>query len=328
MGSWLIAVLPTSMALGHLSVLVLNDSELAVIHHHHKLNLQGLQRLFLGTPESVVMFLAGSLPAIGILHLRMLGLLGMIARLGPKNVLHLHGRHILLSPPPNCKSWFLSIRLLCQKYGLLDPLLILQSPPTSTQWKSTCKSKVIDWFEQKLRAEAAILPSLEFFKPAYMSLSSPHPIWTSSGSPYEVGKAVIAARMLSGRYRTDILSKHWTRDNPEGNCRLPGCSNQEGNLDHILLRCPALAASRARMISLWGAFMVSRPSLFPVIKNYTITEDKFLLQFLLDPSCLPLVITTNLTVPGTLQHCLYLARTWCYSTHLARSKLLLQMNLK
>ena len=85
----IMAVLPTGMALGHrgnpaaslrldrlygtpvllsgLSALVLNDPELAVIHHHHKLNLQGLQRLFLGTPESVVMFLAGSLPAIGIL---------------------------------------------------------------------------------------------------------------------------------------------------------------------------------------------------------------------------------------------------------------------
>ena len=161
-----------------------------------------------------------------------------------------------------------------------------------------------------------------------MSLSFPHPIWTSAGSPYEVGKAVIAARMLSGRYRTDTLSKHWTRDNPEGYCRLPGCSNQEGNLVHILLHCPALAASRARMISLWGAFMVTRPSLFPVIKNYTIVEDNLLLQFLLDPSCLPLVISTNMAVPGTLKHCLYLARTWCYSTHLARSKFLREMNLK
>ena len=161
-----------------------------------------------------------------------------------------------------------------------------------------------------------------------MSLSAPYPIWTSAGSPYEVGKAVIAARMLSGRYRTDSLTKHWIRENPEGHCRLPGCSNQVGDLDHILLRCPALAASRVRMISLWSAFMVSRPSLLPVIRNYTIDEDNLLLQFRLDPSCLPMVISTNKAVPSTLQHCLYLARTWCYSTHLARSKILLQMNLR
>jgi hypothetical protein len=348
----LMAVLPTGMAHSHrgnpaaslrleklygtpvllsgLAALVLSDSETAIVHHHHKVNLERLQRLLQATPECVVMFLAGSLPGTGILHLRMLGLLGMIARLGQDNILHQHGRHVLLSNSPNkiSSSWFLSIRVISQKYNLPDPLLTLQSPPTHGQWKSMCKSRVIDYYEKKLRAEADLLPSLEFFRPSFMSLSNPHPLWSSAGSPFEVGKAVIAARMLSGRYRTDTLSRHWTQDNPHGYCRLPGCTNQEGNLHHILLSCPALADSRARMISLWGAFMVSRPALLPIIKHYTIDQEHLLLQFLLDPSCLPLVISSNRSHPDTLKHCLFLSRTWCFSTHLARSKLLRQMNLR
>ena len=99
-----------------------------------------------------------------------------------------------------------------------------------------------------------------------MSLSSPHPIWRAAGSPFEVSKAVIVARMLSGRYRTDRLARHWTSDNPNGLCRLPGCSGQVGDLVHILLHCPALAHSREKMITLWSAYMVSRPSLLPVIQ--------------------------------------------------------------
>ena len=146
----------TSVLLSGLEGLVLNDSETGIIHHHHKTNLESLQRLLPATPECVVMFLAGSLPATGILHLRMLGLLGMISRLGPEHILHQHGRHVLLSASPDTtsRSWFLKIREINQKYNLPDPLFILQSPPTNWQWKSTCKSKVIDFFEQKLRSEA------------------------------------------------------------------------------------------------------------------------------------------------------------------------------
>ena len=74
-----------------LSDLVLSTTEVASVHHYYKLHLQRLQRLHQATPECVVMFLAGSLPATGILDLRILGHLGMIARLGPGNILHQHG---------------------------------------------------------------------------------------------------------------------------------------------------------------------------------------------------------------------------------------------
>ena len=321
----------TSVLLSGLGSLVLDDAETGIIHHQHKTNLEKLQRLFPATPEPVVMFLAGSLPASGILHLRMLGSLGMIARLGPEHILHQQGRHVLLTADQastSKSSWFLTIRDICKKYGLPDPLLVLQSPPTKSQWKARCKSKVIDFFEKKLRAEAEILPSLEYFKPRFMSLSKPHPLWTHAGSPFEVRKAVIAARMLSGRYRTDLLSKHWVRDNPDGLCRLPGCSNQEGNLHHILLSCPSLADSRAGMIRMWSNFMVSNPNLLSIVKEYTITKDELFMQFLLDPSCLPLVISTSKNDPNILKNCLFLSRTWCFSAHLARSKLMRQLQLR
>ena len=133
--------------------------------------------------------------------------------------------------------------------------------------------------------------------------------------------------MLSGRYRSDKQARFWTHDNPEGLCRLPGCHNQVGDLVHILLHCPALADSRARMISLWSSFLVSRPALLPIIRYYTIEADHLLVQFLLDPSCLPMVISANKSSPDTLSHCLYLARTWCYSTHIARSKLQKLLNI-
>ena len=215
----------TPVLISGLPALVLSDPELAVVQHHHKVTIERLQRLLPSTPECVVYFLGGSLPLSGILHLRMFSLLGMIARLGRDHILNKHGMEILLSPAPESKSWFLSLRPLAHKYGLPDPLLILQSPPSHYHWKSLCKSKVIDWFEKKLRVEASLLPSIPYFNPSFMSLSTPHPVWTHAHSPFEVSKAVVVCRMLSGRYRTDRLARYWTPDNKDGHCRLPGCAN-------------------------------------------------------------------------------------------------------
>ena len=145
-----------------------------------------------------------------------------------------------------------------------------------------------------------MLPSLQYFNPYFMSLSSPHSIWTHSNSPYEVSKAVVAARMLSGRYRTDRLTRHWTPANPQGLCRLPGCSEEEGTLVHILLFCPALAQSRSNMIRLWSSFMVTKPFLLPIISKYTIEEPEHMAQLILDPSCLPLVVATKKSMPEVL----------------------------
>ena len=109
---------------------------------------------------------------------------------------------------------------------------------------------------------------------------------------------------------------------------LPGCEGEVGSLQHILLHCPALAEARSRMLSLWSSFLVSNPLLFPVVKYYTLGGDSANLQFLLDPSVLPMVISLSSTNPDTLKHCFYLTRTWNYSMHLTREKLVKLWNIK
>ena len=342
------SVLPSGMARGHngnpaaclrlerlygcpvllsgISSLVLTKAEFSVLHNHYKKNLEKIMKLHQSSPESVVMFLAGSLPLMALIHLRMLGLLNMIAHLGPRNILYQHGIRIPLSPKP-VKSWFTSVRTICQQYTLTDPLLVLQSPISKHSWKSLTKSKVIDLWETKLRSQVDFLPSLNYFKPAFMSLTSPHPMWACARSPFEVRKAVIVARMLSGRYRTDRLTRHWSKSNPFGFCLLPGCSGQsEGSLEHILLECPALQEARTGVIKLWSDFMLPHRHLFPVIAGLTSHEASHM-QLLLDPSCIPEVIAANKLSSDVLPCCFYLARTWIYSIHLRRTKLMKINNL-
>ena len=160
-----------------------------------------------------------------------------------------------------------------------------------------------------------------------MSLTSPYPMWATARSPFEVKKAVVVARMLSGRYRTDRLVRHWSTTNPTGVCLLPGCSGEEvGSLEHILVYCPALSTVRSDIVKLWSNFMVPRKYLFPVVSNLTKHENTFM-QLLLDPSSIPSVITATQESSDILPCCFYLSRTWIYSIHLRRMKLMKIWNL-
>ena len=84
--------------------LVLNEKELKALSNHFKLTVSRLQKLPLNTPECVIFFLSGNLPATAIVHLRMLSLLGMISRLGTASILQQIGRKTLLSSRPNKRS--------------------------------------------------------------------------------------------------------------------------------------------------------------------------------------------------------------------------------
>ena len=99
--------------LSGLGSLVLSKTEMCCLDHHFKVGLEQLQRLYKSTPAPVVYFLAGSLPASALLHLRQLSLLTMISRLGPSNILHKHGVNALSCPAGYPKSWFLQVRQIC-----------------------------------------------------------------------------------------------------------------------------------------------------------------------------------------------------------------------
>ena len=96
----------------------------------------------------------------------------MICRL-QKNIIHEHAVNIYTSATIVKKSWFLNIRELCLLYSLPHPLNLLNHPMKKEHYKKLVKSRVIDYWEKILRSEAASLNSLTFFKPKYMSLTTP-----------------------------------------------------------------------------------------------------------------------------------------------------------
>ena len=303
--------------------LVLKQSELNMLDIHYKKKLESLQKLHQRTPDCVVLFLAGSLPARALLHLRQLSMFSMITRL-PSNILNKTARYILTTARDSSKSWFIQIRDICRQYQLPHPLTMLYYPPSKDSAKSLFKSKVVDYWQEKLRQDASKLPSLVYFKPQFMSLLRPHPLWSTCGSnSYEICKSIVQGRMLSSRYRTDKFVRHFT--DCDGSCQL--CqTNVPGSIEHLLLSCSSLTTTRDKLMD----NMIRNSDMCETSKslvNSAFLTEATSVQILLDCSTMPDVIAAT-QAEGTyiLEELFRFSRSWCYSIHKTRLKLLGRWN--
>ena len=300
--------------------LYLSKWDINIIDSSYKNSLLGLLKLYPGTPQAFIYFIAGSLPGAAIIHQRQLSLFNMICNL-TQDPLNSRARYSLTNLSRKHRSWFTQIRDICLLYGLPHPLSLLDDPPSPVAFKKHCKSRILYYWESKLRAEVSSLSSLDYFHPAFHSLAKPHPVfWTAASNPYEVTKAVVQCRMLSGRYRTELLSSHWTQ-NKQGYCLQPTCSSTVETLEHMLLVCPAYKHERDDLLLLWKRS--SDPTICQLLDSLLSGAPLKLLQFILDPSVHPRVITLAQEFgPDPLRIVFHLTRTWCYTIHRRRAKLL------
>ena len=202
-------------------------------------------------------------------------------------------------------------------YDLPHPSELLSSPLTKRTFKTTVKKSVIDYWEKQLRSEVFRpgsetdrLPSLEFFKPSFMSLTTPHPLWTCAGqSPAKVAMATIQALMISGRYRTEKLCSHWSR-NRGGNCLLSTSYSEQEDLPHILSSCPALAATREKLYRYTLSYSKQYPAIIPLLQQFCTPGSPQFCQFLIDCSSLPpVILMTQELGKSVLHHLFTITRT-------------------
>ena len=234
---------------------------------------------------------------------------------------------LLVSSKRNSNSWIHQLRDLSLMYRLPHPLTLMSSPPSKESFKNIVKKHVLNYWELKLREEAVSpeLSSLQYFHAEFQSLCTPHPLWSTAGSsPYQVSKATVQAKMLSGRYRTERLMRFWSK-NKKGVCLLPTCKDLEipEDLEHILIHCGSLEDARVGLADFSTTYSENYEQIKEIVRELCNPSHPQFTQFLLDCSCLPSVITAaQLHGDLVLHHLFRITRTWCYSLHRARLKLL------
>ena len=259
--------------------------------------------------------MAGTLPASAILHQKQMSLFMMICHL-PGDPLHNHAVYALLHQDECSKSWFVQIKEICLQYHLPHPLLLLENPPPRQNMKKLVKLRIVDYWQGLLTAEASTMPSLRYLNPMKHSVAKPHLLWEAAGSsPHEINKTIILARMMSGRYFTEKLCRFWS-ENRQGYCMAPTCHEVIGDLEHLLLHCPALHVTRINLQQMWLVRSQVLPPLHDVVKCVLAAPEPVRMSFILDCAAMPPIITLYQTHGmEVLRLVLHMTRTFAYGIH-------------
>ena len=315
-----------SVLLSGLASLILTSREEKLLDQQYKVHLQRLLKLHQATPAPVVYFLAGCLPLVAQIHLRIFSLFGQLCRLrGGQNILANHAVSVLSSATASSKSWFWKLRQLCLQYRLPHPSTWLVGQPSKLQVKTQARTAVHEYWRNMLQAKADTLTSLTYLRTRYMSLTKSHPLYTSCGSsPWEVEKAVTQSRLLSGRFRLESLTGHWTPGNRAGLCSLPDCwgtpSSHKGDVEAFLLTCPSLSTTRDELTISTERFLHDKPQLEEIVRQCLVLCP---VQFWLDCSTMPAVISAVQSVGDSVIVALFkITRNYCHRLHVARDKLM------
>ena len=215
--------------------------------------------------------------------------------------------------------------MLCKKYSLPCPLLLMQSPVCKhTDWKCLVKTRVTAWYERHLRQEASTNSKMTYLNVNLSGLSGlPHPALRGIRTTQDCKKLRIHIKFLSGDFLT------WSRrhkDNPmlDPSCRL--CSATEETIEHILTVCPALVETRQRLYpDLMNIVFKVQPTC-QIIQSSSPSD--ILTQFILD--CTSVNLTEEFRVPShnpLIQDIFTISRDWCYAVSNARSRLLKTLGL-
>ena len=312
----------TPVLLSGVASLVLSKAEIRILDGHFVSTLRKLMKLHDKTPRSFIYLMAGTLPVSAILHQKQMSLFLMICHLAGDPLLN-HAEYTLLHQGECAKSWFVQIKEICLQYHLPHPLLLLKNPPLRQNMKKLVKLKITEYWQRLLTVEASSMPSLQHLSPMKHSVARPHPLWEAAGSsPHEINKTIILARMMSGRYYTEKLCRFWT-DNRQGYCLSATCHEVVGDLEHLLLHCPALEATRRNLHQMWLVRSQVLPPLHEVVRCVLAAPVSVRMAFILDCVAMPPIITLYQTYGmEVLRLVLHMTRTYAYGLHRRKQILL------
>jgi hypothetical protein len=209
-------------------------------------------------------------------------------------------------------SWLIYIVKLCHTYRLPSPHEMVICPIPVPRWRSLVKTKVLGWWEDHTRLEAASMSTLKHLNISEVSFRKVHPVWQIAvPSVQNVERARIKARLLTGTYMFQATRSRYDAQ-INSTCQL--CDGEPETCEHFIAVCPALHVNRQRM------FATIVPFLHDESVSYIWEHPAELTQLVLDH-----------THPGILYHLKdkapipqleYCTATLCYTLHKLRLKII------
>lgn len=236
----------------NLETLHLNKTQLNQLQRFHISNLRNFQSLPVRTASSAVQLLLGALPIQAEIHRRQLSLIHSIVRSSNTRIQDVMYRQMALG---SSESFFRTAQDTLELYDLPD--ISSLSTLTKFQWRKSCRQAVSSYWSERLREEASDKPTLSNCNLMNMAIGKSHLIWENvDNNTVDVKRGITKARMLTGVYMLQSTKARFNQYDVEQIC--PLCRLATEDLQHMLLRCPALSEVRSPLLSSVRVLLIRR----------------------------------------------------------------------
>ena len=316
---WRVYNLPVLLSgLSALPVRPANMKPLEIFHHKV---LRGCLKLSQSSPKPALFFILGELPIEGRLHMNTLSLFHNIWEC-PDTTAHQIVKYILKMSGSSSTTWSNHIRLLCLKYGLPDPLYLMEKEAAweKEKWKCLVRTQITIHYERKLRLEASSNSKLSYLNVQLQGLSGgSHPAVQNINSTQDSKKLRAHLKFLCGDF---FCGERKAIDTPGSDPKCLLCLAPVESPEHILVLCKATSEIRQRLFpELVNVVSDVQPACGILVTNsFTSSE---LTQFILD--CTSLNLNDSLRIPmhnPGIGQIFRLSRDWCFAVSNSRSRLL------
>ncbi|MCG8097222.1 MAG: reverse transcriptase family protein [Candidatus Thiodiazotropha endolucinida] len=225
-----------------LETLNLRQVHINQLQRFHVATLRNIQSLPVRTASSVVHLLLGALPLHAEIHKRQLSLLYSIIHAKNTKMKDLMYRQLAIGASG---SFFVTAEQVLDQYNL--PAIPVISEFSKLRWRNLCRRSVNTYWSVKLRDEAHEKSTLSHCNIALMSVGKTHMVWDSvSNNASDVKRCITKVRMLTGVYILQSTKARFNQYSIEQTC--PLCRLATEDLQHMLLRCPALHEARLSVL--------------------------------------------------------------------------------
>ena len=216
----------------------------------------------------------GTIPVEGVIHKRTLSLFGNVTRQDKSSTEQQLASRQLTVKSLNSHSWFIAVKKLLVKYGLSDPMELLENPPTKYAWKCRVNKQINEHWTGAIKSQACLYPSLRY--------------------------------LVMENYACGGIHNLFNQNRMDPTCMM--CRSREETVQHFLLECPVLSATRTPIMN---SILEACSSLYNLARD---TDALF--ELIIDCSAL---IDTN-THNQELLSVEYQARRLCFALNCERYK--------
>ena len=288
-----------------LEVVLPKQKSLETLERIHKKFMKHILTLPVNTADTAIYILSGTIPIEGYLHKRALSLYGNICRLDQTSTEWRLAERQLSTKTDKSNSWYIAIKKIFVKYGLSDPFDMLFKPIAKLTWKRIVNQHVDQYWEDKIKFESTLYPSLRFLSTSTYTCGRRHPLLQDVRNQQEIPRVRLKLKLVTGTYILQVNRSSFNQNRIDPTCLL--CGNGDENMEHFILECSALSDIR-----------------MPILKEirdicdslHPISDNNMLMQIILDSQ--PILNYNRRSEKEAMLE--YQCRRLCFSLHCERYK--------